>query len=130
MGNRENKSWCNSVISNSCSACKFKYTAYGYGNPEPGVTCIPGEEKSTDCTDCTECTDTCVSLVDWCNEDRQWVYAKKEIECQGTNELILFFYLSYIMIVVIFIKTSKFCVIFLYPEQETTTSTTTSGTVS
>ena len=92
LDNREDKSSCNNLISNSRSACKVKYndySKYGYGNPKRTEDCTPGEEKSSTCQICNfyiECTGTCISLVDWCNKNGKWITAKKEIECQGTNE--------------------------------------------
>ena len=101
--NREDKSSCNNLISNSRSACKVKYddiSKYGYANPTRTGDCTPGEEKSSTCPDYQYigCTGTCISLVDWCDENGKWVNAKKEIGCQGTNESILLVYLSYIIL--------------------------------
>ena len=55
--------------------------------------CAPGEQKSYSCPGCVDCTGNCIGLVDWCNENGEWVHARKVKTCQGTNDSILLFYL-------------------------------------
>ena len=70
--------------------CKIIYEGHSGGWGE----CTPGSIKRYTCTGCVSCTKPCVDFVDWCNDNGNWVHARKILKCLGNFLFSIIFLVS------------------------------------